>query len=250
MTEIQADKVNSESTRKIFLVTGSSRGLGAALAETLAGPETHVILLARTVGALEELQNRIAAQGGHSSIAVVDLNHPDQIDAFCASIHKRWGRLDAWLHAAIHTPPLAPAAHSDRADLVSAINVNILATAQLISRCTSLFKSSNSAMAVFFEDQSAGRAFFGAYGSTKAAQMALARSWKIETKNTGPEVHILQPVPMHTALRMRFYPGEDKSQLEKPISQARILTANLRKKQIAGSGVASKADSLRTSSAV
>ncbi len=108
----------------IALITGASRGLGAALAEALA-PETHVIAVARTVGALEELDDRIREKGGQATLAPMDVTVPEAMQQLCRGIHDRWGKLDLWLHTAIHAGPLSPAPHLSDKDFDTSVAVNI-----------------------------------------------------------------------------------------------------------------------------
>jgi amidophosphoribosyltransferase len=139
----------------------------------------------------------------------------------CRSIHDRWGTLDLWVHTAIHAGPLAPAAHLADKDFDSSVAVNLRAPARLIGYLSPLLGATG--RAVFFDDPRGGEKFFGHYGSTKAAQIALATSWQAETVKTGPSVRILAPAPMPTALRGRFFPGEDRSKLAEPASEAARL---------------------------
>ena len=207
---------------QIALITGASRGLGAALAEALA-PTHHIVAVARTVGALEELDDRITAQGGQATLAPMDVGTPEAMATLCRGIHDRWGGIDLWAHTAIHAAPLAPADHVDAKDMAKSVALNITATATLINYVAPLL--GDSGRALFFDDPHAGEKFFGAYGATKAAQIALARSWQAEAARIGPKVHILSPAPMPTATRARFFPGEDRSALTAPSAEAaRLLT--------------------------
>jgi NAD(P)-dependent dehydrogenase (short-subunit alcohol dehydrogenase family) len=199
------------------LITGASRGLGAALALALA-PTHHIIAVARTVGGLEELDDRIKAAGGQATLAPMDVTVPAAMQQLCRSIHDRWGRLDLWVHTAIHAAPLAPTSHLAEKDFDNSIAVNIRATARLIGYVAPLLGAGG--RAVFFDDPRAGDKFFGTYGSTKAAQIALARSWQAETARLGPEIKVLQPAPMPTALRGRFFPGENRDRLAAPSAEA------------------------------
>ena len=207
---------------KTALITGASRGLGAALAETLC--ETHhIIAVAKTTGALEELDDRIQAKGGSATLAPMDVTNTDAMATLCRGIFDRWGRLDIWLHTAIHAAPLTPASHIDSKDLAKSITGNVTATATLISFVAPLL--GHTGQAVFFDDPRAGQQFFGSYGATKAAQIALARSWQAETATTGPKVHIVTPEPMPTATRARFFPGESRSGLnDANLQAAKIIT--------------------------
>ncbi len=195
---------------KLALITGASRGLGAALAEALA--ETHhIVAVARTVGGLEELDDRIQAKGGSATLAPLDVTDAGAMATLCRSIHDRWGSLDLWVHTAIHAAPLAPATHIDEKDMAKSVATNVTATARLIPYVAPLLGTAGKA--VFFDDDAAAGKFFGAYGSTKAAQLTLARCWQAETEKSGPKVLILTPPPMPTATRARFFPGEDRAPL-------------------------------------
>ena len=207
---------------KIALITGASRGLGAALAEALA-PDYHIVAVAKTVGALEELDDRIQAKGGQATLAPMDITKEDAMAQLCRGIFDRWGHLDLWCHTAIHAAPLAPADHVDHRDLSKSVATNITATATLIRMVAPLLRTAPAGRAVFFDDPRGGEKFFGAYGSTKAAQMALVRSWAGETAKVGPDVRILTPEPMPTATRARFYPGEARDGLASPAEEASRL---------------------------
>ena len=205
---------------KTVLITGASRGLGAAFAKALA-PTHHIIAVGKTVGALEELDDAIQAQGGQATLAPMDIGIDASMQQLCRGIFDRWGRLDLWLHTAIHAAPLAPAGHIGPKDLAKSIAINIEATARLIAYVSPLLGQAG--RAAFFDDARGGDQFFGAYGATKAAQIALARSWQAESVKTGPQVQILTPAPMPTATRARFYPGEDRSALVEPTTEAARL---------------------------
>lgn len=205
---------------KTALITGASRGLGAALAEALA-PTHHIIAVGRTTGALEELDDRIQAKGGSATLAPMDITNPDAMAVLCRGIYDRWGSLDLWLHTAIHAAPLAPAGHIGPKDLAKSMTINIEAVSRLIAYVSPLLGQSG--QAVFFDDPRGGDQFFGAYGATKGAQIALARSWAAESAKTGPKVQILTPNPMPTAIRARFYPGEDRTGLADPATEAARL---------------------------
>ncbi len=211
---------------KIALITGASQGLGAALAEALARNH-HIVAVAQTVGALEELDDRIQALGGSATLAPMDITKPDAMAQLCRSVFDRWSHVDIWAHTAIHAPPLAPAAHLDDKDMAKAVAVNVTALATLIPMVAPLLEAAENGQSLFFDDPQAGQKFFGSYGSTKAAQIALARSWQAETRRTGPKVHILTPPPMPTGTRARFYPGEDRTGLTPTSEAATTLLAEL-----------------------
>jgi hypothetical protein len=211
------------------LVTGASRGLGAALAEALALRGRHVVAVARTVGALEDLDDRVRAArmpgAGALTLAPMDVTNEDAMRHLCRSVHDRWGGLSLWAHAAAHAAPLAPAGSIDARDMERSIAVNVRATAALIPMVEPLLRAGRGT-ALFFDDPRGGARFFGAYGATKAAQIALARSWAAETVRIGPRVVVAAPAPMPTAVRARFFPGEDRAPLAAPRDEAaRILDA-------------------------
>lgn len=208
----------------LALVTGASRGLGAAMAEALA-PAHHVVAVARTVGALEELDDRIKARGGQATLAPMDITNRDAMAQLCRALHDRWGGIALWVHAAIHAAPLSPAAHLGEKDWERSVAVNVSATGMLIPFIAPLLGEGG--QAVFLDDPRGGAKFFGAYGASKAAQITLARSWQAETVRTGPRVHILSPAPMPTATRARFFPGEARETLAHPRDEAARLLAEI-----------------------
>ena len=194
---------------KPALVTGASRGLGAAIAEALAATRP-IVAVARTTGALEELDDRIRALGGTATLAPMDIGEPMAMQQLCLSIHERWGGLSAWIHCAIHAPPLSPAAHVADLDAEKTHAVNVLATQRLVTYVAPLLAEDGTA--VFFDDAGAvGARNYALYGSSKAAQIAIARAWAAES--TAPRVIIHEPAPMPTALRARFHPGENREAL-------------------------------------
>jgi len=212
---------------KVALVTGASRGLGGALAQQLALRGWRVIAVARTVGGLEDLDDRVkgaASPGtGGVTLAPMDVTNDDAMRHLCRSIHDRWGGLELWVHAAIHAAPLSPAGSLDQKDWEKSIAANVRATGMLIPMVEPLLRA-HEGTAVFLDDPRAGKPFFGAYGATKAAQIALARSWQAETARHGPRVVIATPAGMPTATRARFFPGEDRTALADPqVEAARIV---------------------------
>jgi NAD(P)-dependent dehydrogenase (short-subunit alcohol dehydrogenase family) len=210
-------------TEKIALVTGASRGLGFSFAEALA-PEYHVVAVGRTVGGLEDLDDKIKAKGGQATLAPMDITNVDAMAQLCRSIYDRWGKVDLWVHAAVHGAPLTPTSHIDQKDWSKSVACNVTATGQLIPFIAPLLGADG--QAVFFDDAKGGEKFFGSYGATKTAQIALAKSWQAETETTGPKVHILAPNPMPTGTRARFFPGEPRETLAAPQDEAaRLLKA-------------------------
>ncbi|TCL09816.1 NADP-dependent 3-hydroxy acid dehydrogenase YdfG [Shimia isoporae] len=211
-------------TQKIALITGASRGLGAAFAEALC-QKHHIVAVARTTGALEELDDRIQAKGGTATLAPMDVTNGDAMAQLCRSIHDRWGKVDLWVHTAIHGAPLTPTGHIDPKDWAKSVSINLDATGRLIPFLTPLLGEEGHA--IFFDDPRGGQKFFGSYGATKAAQIALARSWQAETVSTGPRVTILNPQGMPTGTRARFFPGEPRETLVSAHDEARRLLEEL-----------------------
>ncbi|WP_415184640.1 SDR family NAD(P)-dependent oxidoreductase [Phaeovulum sp.] len=223
MTQIQTPPMKTE---RLALITGASRGLGAALAEALADAGWHVMAVARTQGGLEELDDRIQAKGGRATLAPMDVTDPQAMQHLAGSVAARWGGVQLWVHSAVHAAPLSPAGHIAAKDMAKSIATNITATATLIPLIEPLLRARNG-RALFLDDPRAGQKFFGAYGATKAAQMALARSWQAENVKIGPQVLIETPAPMPTATRARFFPGEDRTKLHDPRQEAARIVASL-----------------------
>ena len=212
---------------RLALVTGASRGIGYFTALELAKAGAHVVACARTIGGLEELDDRVKKAGlpgaGSLTLAPMDVTNDDAMRHLCRSIHDRWGGAGLWAHAAIHAAPLAPAGHIDQKDWEKSIATNVRATGMLIPMVEPLLKA-HEGTALFLDDPRAGQPYFGSYGATKSAQMALARSWQAETAKHGPRVVIAEPAGLPTATRARFFPGEDRSKLADLQSEAaRIL---------------------------
>jgi len=226
-----------ESTPPVALITGASRGLGAALAEALGAAGWHVVALARTTGALEELDDRIKAAGGSATLVPVDIGNDDAMRQICLSVHQRWGRVDLWAHTAVHVPPLSPAGHVAVKDWDKTLATTLRATGVLIPLVEPLLRASPQGTALFFDDAACrdgdGPAkFFGAYGAAKAGQIALAGAWAAECAALGPgrapRVLIDTPAPMPTATRARFFPGEDRATLTPCADEAGRLLGLLR----------------------
>lgn len=189
------------------------------MAEELAQRGWQVVAVARTVGGLEALDDRVRARdsAGALTLAPMDVSDDDAMRHLCRSIYDRWGGLDFWAHTAIHATPLSPAPSVDAKDLDKAIAINLRAASLLITMVEPLLRE-KAGTAMFFDDPLPGHKFSAAYGATKAGQMAIARAWQAETIRIGPRVQIVSPAPMPTALRARFYPGEDRDALA-PIAQ-------------------------------
>ena len=209
---------------KIALITGASRGLGFVVAEALAATH-HVVAVARTTGALEDLDDKIQAKGGQATLAPMDITNRDAMAQLCRSIYDRWGSIDLWVHTAVHAAPLTPTGHIDTKDWDKSMSVNATSMGILIPYIAPLLGDTGTAM--FFDDQTIGTKFHGPYAASKATQITLARSWAEESKSTGPRVLIETPPAMSTATRSRFHPGEDRTALAHPRDVAATLLPRL-----------------------
>ena len=212
--------------QNIALVTGASRGLGFAVAERLGARGTQVIALARTVGGLEELDEAIRSAGGPPATLVpVDITDDPALERLGAAIHERWGRLDLWVHTAVHAPPLAPAEHIAESDLDRSLAVNLRAAQRLIRVLDPLLRQAAAGRAVFFDDPAGGSdGLHGAYHAAKMGQAAIVAAWARGIEKTSRvRVVTATPPPMATAVRARFHPGEDAARLARPADIAERL---------------------------
>jgi NAD(P)-dependent dehydrogenase (short-subunit alcohol dehydrogenase family) len=217
-----------EAPQKIALVTGASRGFGFAVARALGAAGVQVVAMARTVGGLEELADAVVADGGpNPTLVPLSLTDDGGMQRLCLAVHERWGRLDLVVHAAAHAAPLAPADHIAAKDFMQSVEVNVHGTQRLIVMVAPLLKAAAAGRFVFAADNRGGQHFFGSYGATKAAAEALVRSWAAETERIGPKVMLFHPNPMPTALRARFFPGEDRTKLTPCEEEAARLVSTL-----------------------
>ena len=197
---------------QIALVTGASRGFGFACAAAIGTARAHVLALARTVGGLEELDDKISSTGGSATLIPLDICDDPGLERLGAAAHDRWGRIDLWLHTAVHAAPLQPAEHIDAGELDQTIATNIRAFQRLIRVIDPLLRLSDHPVALIAADDTTGKKFHATYAAAKSAQSALTRAWAAES---GARITIAEvvPPPMPTALRARFHPGEDRAPL-------------------------------------
>ena len=204
----------------IALVTGASRGIGRASALALAQAGAHVVAVARTQGALEELDNEIRQLTGQSATLVpMDLGEPgDGIDQLGLAIHQRFGRLDIMVHAAAMLGPMTPVFHIDPKQWDRTVAVNLTATYRLLRSMEPLLRAADRPRAIFLTTGRAARpkAFWGVYGATKAAVENLVRAWADELEQTKIRAALLDPGVMRTRMRAEAMPGEDPSALPDP----------------------------------
>jgi NADP-dependent 3-hydroxy acid dehydrogenase YdfG len=212
-------------SKPVALITGASRGLGAELAKSLSSTY-HIIAVSRTIGALEELDDQIKKRGGSSTLAPIDLINTNAVAQLCRSIFDRWGKVRLWAHTAIHAAPLGPVITMDSKDWEKSITNNVTVLAKLIPMVSPLLQEDSKA--IFFEDTTIMKKFSSVYGATKAAQIQIVKTWQDECKSTGPKIYIAQPNPMPTAVRARFYPGENRKELQSIEKEAKRLVSLLK----------------------
>jgi NAD(P)-dependent dehydrogenase (short-subunit alcohol dehydrogenase family) len=203
---------------RVALVTGASRGIGAAAAVALGRRGWHVVLTARTQGGLEETDDAVRAAGGTATLLPLDLAAGAQVDAIGPSLHARFGRLDALVHAAGVLGKLTPTSHIMDRDWEGALAVNLGAAMRLIRTAAPLLEAAPAGRAVFVADARAAtpRAYWGTYGATKAAMEHLVRGWAAEAEGSALGVTLYDPGPTRTRLRAAAYPGEDPTGLPGP----------------------------------
>jgi NAD(P)-dependent dehydrogenase (short-subunit alcohol dehydrogenase family) len=215
---------------QLALVTGASRGIGAATAEALATAGAHVVLTARTSKGLEEVEERIYAAGGSATIAPVDLAEPDGIARLATAIAQRWQALDMLVINGAILPELTAVPDIDRHAFTKALTVNVLATQALIANFDPMLRRSADPRVVGLTS-SVGmkpRAYWGAYGATKAAFEVLLNTYAQETcKISKLRVALVNPGATRTAMRERAYPGEDPASVKAPAVVADRLVALL-----------------------
>ncbi|SMF00322.1 Short-chain dehydrogenase [Tistlia consotensis] len=208
-----------EEDRRLVLVTGASRGLGRALAKALAAEGAHCILTARTVGALEELDDEIVAAGGAKPTLVpLDLRQGDRIDQLGAALYERFGRLDGLAGCAGILGQFSPVGHLPPKVWDEVYAVNTTANYRLIRSLDPLLRRSAAGRALFITDVRArlATAYWSLYAGSKAALEVLVRSYAEEIRRFGVKANLACPPPMATALRRQGFPGEDQETLAKP----------------------------------
>jgi len=203
---------------RIALVTGASRGIGRAAALALAQAGAHVILVARTVGGLEEADDEIQKFGGTATLVPMNLRDSDAIDRLGASIYERWGRLDAFLGNAGVLGQLTPLAHLEPKTFQEVMEVNVTANWRLIRSLDPVLRQSDAGRVLFVTSGAARKhtPFWGAYAVSKAALESLALTYAAECETSKIKVNLLNPGPMRTAMRRKAMPGEDPSLLPAP----------------------------------
>jgi len=203
---------------RLALVTGASRGIGAAVARRFAAEGAHIIAVARTQGALEELDDAVRAVGGTATLVPLDLRTFDAIDHMSAALNERFHKLDIIAGCAGVLGSLSPMGHIDPKLWSEIFDVNVTANYRLIRSLDPLLRRSDSGR-VMFVTCATGHdlaPFWGAYGASKSALEALVRVYAAEVARTPIRVNLVDPGPVRTRLRAEAFPGEDSATLKAP----------------------------------
>lgn len=204
---------------RLALVTGASRGIGAATAEALGAAGAHVILVARTSAGLEEVEERIHAAGGSATIAPLDLTDGTSVGKLATAIAERWQKLDVLVLNAAMLGSLTRVQDIDPKEYARVLTLNVGANQALIAAFDPLLRNAEKAdvVAITSTVGQEPRAFWGAYGSSKAALENLLGAYADETAHTGRiRVHILNPGATRTRMRALAYPGEEPESVQPP----------------------------------
>lgn len=203
---------------RLALVTGASRGIGRAAALGLAEAGAHVILVARTIGALEELDDEIRRVGSKATLLQLDLTKGDRIDQLGPTIYQRWGKLDILVGNAGILGPLSPLPHVTEDAWSQVIDINLSANWRLLRTLDPLLKRSDAGRVIFVTSGAAtGKyAYWGPYAVSKAGLEALAKTYGNEVKSSDIHVNLVNPGPVRTVMRAKAFPGENPETLPAP----------------------------------
>lgn len=196
---------------RVVVVTGASRGIGAAVAQQVARAGGHVVAVARTVGGLEELDDAIRAEGGSATLVPLDVLDYEGIDRLGGALFERHGKIDGFVGNAGVLGPLSPLGHVAPKNWDGVLAVNVTANWRFIRSLDPLLKRSDAGRAVFVSSGAATkcRAYWGPYSVSKAALDALVRTYAAETETTAIRVNLFNPGPVRTKMRAQAMPGED-----------------------------------------
>jgi len=216
---------------QVALVTGASRGIGAATAEHLASAGAHVVLTARSAGGLEEVEERIHDAGGSATIAPLDLADGESIARLAAAMRERWPALDILMINAAMLGSLSPVPAIDGKEFGKLLTLNLLAPQALIAAFDPMLRASarGRVLAVTSSVGRSPRPYWGAYGASKAALETLVLSYGEEVRNfASPRVAIVDPGATATEMRQQAFPGEDQRQLKPPSAVAHAIAGLLK----------------------
>jgi NAD(P)-dependent dehydrogenase (short-subunit alcohol dehydrogenase family) len=212
---------------KIALITGASRGIGAAVAERFAHEGAHVVLAARTVGGLEEVDDRVRAAGGSATLVPVDLRDFVKIDELAAALFDRYGRLDILVGNAAEFGTFSPLGHIDPVTWAEVIDLNLTANWRLIRAMDPLLRAATAGRAIFVTSSVAHgtNPYWGPYAVSKAGLEMLVKVYAGEVAKTRVRANLIDPGIVRTRLRARAFPGEDPARLPLPESVANAFLA-------------------------
>lgn len=210
---------------RLALITGASRGIGRAVALAMAAEGAHVILVARTVGALEEVDDEIQKIGGKATLVPLDLKDLDAIDRLGGMIYERWGKLDILVGNAGLLGILTPVNHIEPKEWDQVLAVNVTANYRLIRSMDPLLRRSDAGRAIFVTSGAADKCkpFWGIYSATKAALNGIVKTWAHENEKTPMRINLVSPGPVATAMRAKAMPGEDPATLPRPAELAPLF---------------------------
>ncbi|AEP08688.1 short chain dehydrogenase family protein [Micavibrio aeruginosavorus ARL-13] len=205
-------------TGRVAVITGASRGIGAAVARRLAAAGAHVVLVARTTGALEALDDEIRNAGGRATLIPLNLLDFDKVDTLGPALAERFGRCDILVANAGMLGTLGPLPHADAKEWDRVIGLNLTANFRLVRTLDPLLRASDAGRAIFVTSGAAEgpRAYWGAYAVSKAGLEAMARSYAAENEKTNLRVNIIDPGRVRTKMRAAAYPGEDPQSVIPP----------------------------------
>lgn len=212
-------------SNRIALVTGASRGIGAATALVLAKAGAHVVAVSRTSGGLEEIDDQIKAAGGSATLVPLDVTDTAGIGRLAIALEQRYGRLDVLIGNAAVLGDTSPLGHIEPKSWERVMAVNVTANWHLIRCLDPLLQKSDAGRAVFVTSgaASSAKAYRGLYSTSKAALDVLARTYAAETVETKVRVNLFNPGPTRTRMRATFMPGEDPATLPKPAQVAEAI---------------------------
>ena len=203
---------------RLALITGATRGIGRAVALAYAREGAHLILVGRTAGALEDVDDEVRELGRPATLLNLNLNDHDKIDALGPTIFQRWGKLDVVVGNAGVLGPLSPLGHVTADAWKDVIDLNLNSNWRLLRTLDPLLRLSDAGRAIFVTSGAARnrRAYWGPYSVSKAGLEALVQTYAAEMTNTNVRANLINPGPIRTAMRAKAFPGEDPASLRRP----------------------------------
>ena len=210
---------------RVALITGASRGIGAGVARRFGAEGAHVVLVGRTVGGLEEVDDAVRAAGGTATLVPLDLTEFDKIDQMVAALYERFGRLDILVGNAGILGELGPLGHLDVKLFQRLMDLHVTANWRLLRACDAMLRQAPDGRAIF-TTCAAGHepaAYWSGYAVTKAALEMMVKTYAAELNKTRVKALLVDPGPVATALRKGAFPGEDRATLAKPDDVAQLF---------------------------